>query len=114
MKELNFNDRETYLTWRKEWKAHYAQLSVNIRTKKNEYKGCQRKVVFAIVGAGKPWEGVAPYYEDKPLDYRSGYMVAFRAWQEDRQEARDMLELLGKAKEKSRIQWAATKATIAV
>lgn len=104
MKTLNFTDRLTYLAWRKEWKTCYAQLSIDIRAKKNEYKGCQRKVVFSLVNSGKPWEHIAPFYDDKPLSYTSGYFVAFNAWQKDRREANNMLMLLDKAKEKSCLQ----------
>lgn len=107
LNELNFTDRLTYLAWRKEWKAAYAKISVDIRVKKNEYKTHQRKVVFAIVNEGKPWQYLAPMYDDKPLSYNCGYFVAFNAWRDARREAIDLLELLAAAKEKSGEQRAA-------
>lgn len=107
LNELNFTDRLTYLAWRKEWKAAYAKISVDIRAKKNEYKTCQRKVVFAIVNEGKPWQQLVPTYDGKPLTYNCGYAVAFNDWRCAHHEANTLLELLIAAKEKSGKQRAA-------
>lgn len=106
MKTLNFTDRLTYLAWRKEWKAAYAQVSVDIRTKRNEFKACQRKIVFVRVDAGKTWAYDKPTYDGKSL-YSSGYIVACRAWQQAQREANRLLSLLSQAKEKSGEQRAA-------
>lgn len=101
MKELNFTDRETYLAWREEWRAAYAKLSADIRSAKNAYKGEQRKVTYAIVNQGKSWEYIQPMIDDKPLRWDMDYYKIFGQWHKLRAEARSMLELRVKSKEKS-------------
>jgi len=107
MKTLNFNDRISYLRWKIQWIDAYAALSNDIRRQKNEFKAAQRKLTFGIVNEGKPWQYIAPYFDGKLLGYQKGYYEPLGDWQRSRQAARDMLELLGKAKEKCRAQWAA-------
>ena len=104
MKELNFNDRTSYLAWRAEWKAQYKQLSTEIRSAKYAYKAEQRKVVISIVNEGKSWQHNAPYIDGKPLSYGMDYYTVFNQRNKLKGQARDMLDLLIKAKEKSAIQ----------
>ena len=101
MKELNFNDRLTYLAWRAEWKAQYKQLSTAIRSAKNAYKTEQRRVVVGIVNEGKSWQCNVAYIDGQPLSWKMDYYTVFRDWNKLRQQAREMLDILGKAKEKS-------------
>lgn len=42
MSNFTFNSRETYLQYRKEWKASYASLSTQIRLQKQVFKDAQR------------------------------------------------------------------------
>lgn len=104
MKELNFNDRTSYLAWRAEWKAQYKELSAAIRNGKNDYKTEQRKVVIGIVNEGKAWEHNAPFIDGQPLSWKMDYYKVFSQWQKDRQQARVMLDLLEQAKQKSAVQ----------
>lgn len=107
MKTLNFTDRLTYLAWRKEWKAAYAELSLNIRQTKPKYKELQRQITFGVVGEGKPWQYMQPQFDGKPLSSSSAVYVTQMKLGQMRYLANEMMELLGKAKEKSGVQRAA-------
>ena len=107
MKTLNFTDRLTYLAWREEWKAAYAELSLNIRQTKPMYKELQRQITFAVVAAGKPWQHNQPQFEGKPLSFLSAPYVTQMKLCQMRYIANEMIELLGKAKVKSGVQRAA-------
>ena len=104
MKTLNFTDRLSYLAWRKEWKAAYAQVSHDIPRTKNEFKTVQRTVVMAEVGSAN-YRYFVPYIDGKHLG--ASYYDPMRKLDRYRQEANHLLELLILAKEKSGIQRAA-------
>ena len=101
MKELNFNDRTSYLAWRAEWRKAYAELSANIRSAKNAYKTEQRKVVVGVVNEGKSWQCNVAYIDGQPLSWKMDYYTTFSAWNKLRAEARTMLDLRAKSKDKS-------------
>jgi septation ring formation regulator EzrA len=69
---MNFTSKETYLTYRADWKAQYKQLSTDIRKAKHELKTAQR-------------EGTATWRH-------------FRACSDGKVQAREMLEQLTTAK----------------
>lgn len=106
MKTLNFTDRLTYLAWRKEWKAAYAQLSVDIPRLKNEFKTNQRKIEYVKMDADKPWGWIRPYIDGKQLGSVNYYNSVWTLAQA-RSDANEMLELLKLAKKKSGEQRAA-------
>ena len=101
MKTLNFTDRLSYLAWRKEWKAAYKQISQDIRNSKAAYKVQQRRVVIAIVNAGKPWQANEPTIDGERLLFCKEYSGTFNIWKRNVATANELLELLIKAKEKS-------------
>jgi hypothetical protein len=101
MKTLNFNDRITYLAWKKEWKAEYAALSQSIRETKPKFKTLQRQIVFAKVNEGKWNEYVVPYFDGKILGYASEHHKVMKEIDNMRLRAWSMLNLLGDAKMKS-------------
>jgi hypothetical protein len=101
MKSLNFNDRLSYLAWRKEWKVAYAQISIDIRQSKQAWKDRQRQVYLSIIDQGKPWESIGAYFEDKPLYHSNTFYVPCLALVRHRETARELLEVLQAAKEKS-------------
>jgi hypothetical protein len=67
--DLNFNDRITYLAWRKEWKEAYFAAIAAVRAGKQAFKTEQRKVT--IVQKQYAWgpENI-PMYGEKSLDWR--------------------------------------------
>lgn len=101
MKTLNFNDRLTYLAWRKEWKAEYAKLSQSIREAKPKFKALQRQIVFAKVNEGKWNQYVVPYFDGKILGYGTEHHKVMNEIDSMRIRAWSMLNLLGDAKMKS-------------
>ena len=66
MDDLNFNDRITYLAWRKEWFKAFNEAKAAVRAGKQAFKEEQRKVT---VVAGQ--YGNASMYEGKYLSYVS-------------------------------------------
>jgi hypothetical protein len=79
--DINFNSRETYLKWRKEWKLAYYNLSLDIREAKQKRKP-------ANAHDWSNWASKAHYL---------------------RLEARGMLETLKEAKVEAQRQYLATK-----
>lgn len=108
MKTLNFTDRISYLAWRKEWKMAYANLSLNIRQTKPKFKELQRRIEFRVMNEGK-YQWIDPYFDGKPLDYRSEHHTVLYELDRMRRHANEMLELLVMAKDKSREQRAEDK-----
>lgn len=101
MKELNFNDRISYLAWRSEWRACYNTLTRDIRLLKQAFKNEQRKVTVTFVDKyGGYYE--AKYEGDKSLDWlhAKDYYKSLEFLIRARQEARDMMEIRAKATEK--------------
>jgi hypothetical protein len=66
LQELNFNDRLSYLAWKKEWFQAYKAACADVRAGKQAFKDEQRKVT---VVAGK--YGNASMYEGKYLSWSS-------------------------------------------
>ena len=105
MKTLNFTDRLSYLTWRNEWKACYKTLSSDIRLLKQAWKGEQRKVtvVFKENKSSPMWSYYEATYEGKSLCFSKPYYAVLSDLERTRRQARDMMEILEQAKEKSKI-----------
>ena len=101
MKSLNFNDRLSYLAWRKEWKVAYTQISIDIRAAKQAWKDQQRKVYIGIINQGKVWESKRACFEDKALYQSNTFYLPFQTLCNNRDTARELLEMLQAAKEKS-------------
>ena len=111
MKALNFNDRLSYLAWRKEWKAAYKELSQNIRKAKVEFKDHQRKII--VKKRDTNWGPVyEAFYDDKPLYHCDEHYKQCGRLYRLRKDAGDMLMLLDEAKAKSREQRKAAMAVV--
>lgn len=54
-----FNSRETYITWRAQWRADYAALSVTIRSQKLQFKNAQRRYEISNITLAEYWNTVA-------------------------------------------------------
>lgn len=100
MKDLNFNDRISYLAWRKEWKTTYKQVSKDIRESKNAWKSEQRKVTVKMDSYGYN----IPTIEGKALYSSPTYYKTLRQLVMFKSNASELLKLLADAKEKSRVQ----------
>lgn len=101
MKELNFNDRETYLAWRKQWKDEYKQLSKDIRQAKIDYKTQQRRIIVVIADQGKAWQWYSARIDGNPVFCCKEYIDQYILLQKSQKTAREMLSLLCEAKAKS-------------
>lgn len=84
----NFNSRETYIEFRRQWKAEYRQISKDIRDTKDAMKKAQR-------------DG----------EYRAANLQAEREIL--RKEARQMIEALHEAKAEVQRQYEETNKAIA-
>lgn len=70
LQELNFNDRLSYLAWRKEWFEAYKAAIADVRVGKQAFKEEQRKVT--IIEKQYPWgKEHMPMYGEKTLNYVS-------------------------------------------
>jgi hypothetical protein len=84
MTEFNFNNRETYIAWRAEWRAAYKALTAQIRQTKKELHEA-----YATL-SGEELARKAPNLQRQKLFFRS--------------HARQMMETLAEAKEYSKVQ----------
>lgn len=102
MKELNFNDRISYLAWRSEWRACYSKLTSEIRLLKQAWKGEQQKVtvVFKENKSSPTWSYYEAMYEGKSLCFSKPYYAVLSDLERARRQARDMMEIRAKATEK--------------
>ena len=104
MKELNFNDRISYLAWRKEWFVAYKEAIAAVRAGKQAFKTEQRKVTVSIKNTGYG-NYYMPMYGDKPLDWRcEEYFKWYRELPRLVSEIEKLVQLRQQARVKSGIQ----------
>ena len=97
LNDFNFNDRTSYLAWRKQWKAQYKQLSADIRATKIAFKEIQRKITIKTTAYGN-----MAMLNDRGLGYQKEYYDPLNNLVRLRKEATDMLFLLETAKTTSK------------
>lgn len=55
LNDLAFNTKSEYLSWVKEWKAYYKQLSRDIREAKIAFRAAQRANDYSLMPRNNPW-----------------------------------------------------------
>jgi len=103
MSTFTFTTRETYISWRIEWKAKYKSVSQNIRDTKLLFKAEQRKIVWDKKTYGKI-EYCVPIMSDLALYWQLLANIA-----KYRKEARELLEELIEAKQEAERQYVLAK-----
>ena len=120
-----FNNKETYLAYRSEWKAEYEQLSQQIRDFKWLQKEYCRAFNASVITHGHPWNGVfnqgqcQRFYADLNLNLEknkryqtlvSQYKTTCFCTQGLKKRATAMLNELKLAKQESQRQYLEAKA----
>jgi hypothetical protein len=89
MTNFNFTDRASYLAWRAEWKANYAQLTTDIRRLKGERAETNRAWSKAITSGSNHCETAAEWGK---------FRLALTALVRTQRDAKEALEVLKEAK----------------